>query len=255
MGLFTFQIGFSLTYQIGPVSFNYNGGIAFDGHGNIGFYNTGLVGAGPGAGFSGGISLLGSNGDQIADLNNTFYTASVGGFAGGGASAEGFNGRGSHNQIVVGGGGTFGIGLGGGGYVGPSFTKVSPIYSPNDSSSNGSDSSLGNGNHITTPEPGAIIVTATPLPDLALDEYRLPGAGQAIGTFNGATVYQPNGFVLSSIVGGSAGGFRYDLGPNGSLGGLGGYGFGGFSYVPGASYDVEFGGGGNTVCHPPPMQP
>jgi hypothetical protein len=72
-------IGLSISYSL-PFGVSGTGfaGIAFDGQGNIAPYFGGGLGAGIGAGGSGGVQLAGSDADSICDLQKSFGNASVG---------------------------------------------------------------------------------------------------------------------------------------------------------------------------------
>jgi len=76
-GLWTFQLGFQLSGQIGPMSFAWGAGIAFDGHGNVGGYTSSYVGgSGLGADVNLGIGGMNSNADTINGLEGPFAEAS-----------------------------------------------------------------------------------------------------------------------------------------------------------------------------------
>lgn len=138
-GLWTAQIGLSVSGQIGVLSVNWSAGIAFDGHGNIGSYSTPFAGGGAGARASGGVSVAGSNADTIYGLGGLFYNVSGGGGLGASGSVQGFWGNDAiTNAPVVGGGFTVGPGAGGGGSAGASHTVITPLWSP--ASSSGSSS-------------------------------------------------------------------------------------------------------------------
>jgi hypothetical protein len=114
LGLWTGQVGVAINVTIGPFTVALGGGIAFDGHGNIAGYSEYGGGASVGADISGGLTIKGSNGDTINDLNGPFVNASVGGGAGPHGSADVFMGTGENGQTVTGGGITIGGGLGAG---------------------------------------------------------------------------------------------------------------------------------------------
>jgi RHS repeat-associated protein len=76
-GLWTFQLGFQLSGQIGPASFAWGIGIAFDGHGNVGGYTSSYVGgSGLGADLMLGAGGMNSNADTIGGLEGPFGEAS-----------------------------------------------------------------------------------------------------------------------------------------------------------------------------------
>jgi|GEM_PF-2429688 len=131
LGLWTFQIGLVLNFQVGPVAANGFWGLALDGKGNVrAYYGEGL-GLGDGAHVSGGLSLAGSNAQTIYDLSGPFSNGSLGGGWGPDASGDFFTGPSDHG-LVIGGGVTFGLGLGTGGSSTVTNTTVVPIspYGP-----------------------------------------------------------------------------------------------------------------------------
>ena len=124
VGLWTGQIGGSLNVKIGPITISIGGGMAFDGHGNFAGYTEKGGGSSFGGDASGGISIKGSNGDTINDLNGPFVNGSAGGGLGPHASADAFAGTGEKGQIAIGGGVTLGIGAGAGSAVTITNTTV-----------------------------------------------------------------------------------------------------------------------------------
>ena len=131
LGLWTGQIGISVTFQFGPVTYSFNGGVAFDGYGNIAGYTEHGPGGGFGADLSGGISVKGSNGETIGDLAGTFGNISDGGGWGPHATGDGFWGTGQTGQPVFGGGVTVGLGAGGGANTTMTNTTLgNPIFGP-----------------------------------------------------------------------------------------------------------------------------
>jgi RHS repeat-associated protein len=126
LGLWTFGIGLSLNFQIGPININFSGGFAIDGQGNVGTYYVGGGGVGAGAHASGGLSFSGSNAKTICDLSGPFANANLGGGLGPDAEANGYIGN-SPDGTVIGGGVTLGAGLGAGGSGGGTYTVVNPI--------------------------------------------------------------------------------------------------------------------------------
>jgi RHS repeat-associated protein len=127
-GLWTFQIGFSVTIQLGNFVYNPSVGIAFDGEFNVGQYNTHLAGGGEGVHGSGGLQFAASTGDTIYDLAGPFLEVGAGAAEGEAAGAHTFIGRGRNGQIVTGLGVTVGGGGGGGFYGGISHTTITPIW-------------------------------------------------------------------------------------------------------------------------------
>jgi RHS repeat-associated protein len=116
LGLWTFQIGVSVSYTLGIFggvgpSGNLFAGLTFDSEGNFGTYSGSGYGIGAGAGLSGGISVQGSNAKTICDLRDKFDNISAGGGWGPSATGDGFYGD-SPNGRVEGGGLTIGPGLG-----------------------------------------------------------------------------------------------------------------------------------------------
>jgi len=126
LGLWTFGLGLSLNFQLGPVNFNWSGGFVIDGQGNVGTYTVLGGGIGAGAHASGGVSFSGSDAPNICDLRKGFYNANVGAGLGPDAEANGYYGS-SPDGPVIGGGVTLGAGLGGGGSAGGTYTWVNPI--------------------------------------------------------------------------------------------------------------------------------
>ena len=126
LGLWTFGIGLSLNFQIGPINANWSGGFVIDGQGNVGTYTTLGGGVGAGAHASGGVSFSGSNAPDICHLRKGFANANLGAGLGPDAEANGYYGN-TPDGPVFGGGVTLGAGLGGGGSGGGTYTWVNPI--------------------------------------------------------------------------------------------------------------------------------
>jgi hypothetical protein len=126
LGLWTFGIGLSLNFQIGPININFSGGLAIDGEGNVGTYYVGGGGVGAGAHASGGLSFTGSNAKTICDLRGPFANANLGAGVGADGEANAFIGN-SPDGTVIGGGFTLGAGLGVGGSGGGTYTWVNPV--------------------------------------------------------------------------------------------------------------------------------
>ena len=126
LGLWTFGIGLSLNFQLGPININFSSGFVIDGEGNIGIYDVGGGGIGAGAHASGGVSFSGSNAKTICDLSGPFVNANVGAGLGPDGEVNGFYGS-SPDGTVIGGGFTAGAGLGGGGSGGGTYTVINPI--------------------------------------------------------------------------------------------------------------------------------
>ena len=112
MGLWTGQLGVNLGFTAYGFNVNVEAGIAVDTQGNVGGYAAAGGGPATGASFSGGVSLLGSNGDTINDLNGPFGNTTVGGGDGIYGAGTAFSGSGSNGQLVQGGGLTIGVGVG-----------------------------------------------------------------------------------------------------------------------------------------------
>jgi hypothetical protein len=128
LGLWTGQIGINISFNVfGILTGNVSAGIAVDGQGNVAGYSAVGPGVSAGASVSGGISLQGSNGNTIYDLNGPFANVSVGGGAGVYASADGFIGYGVDGQKVGGGGVTIGVGIGASTSATITNTQVRPI--------------------------------------------------------------------------------------------------------------------------------
>ena len=158
-GLWTVSIGGTASLSWGFFSFQYSGGFVFDGQGNIGIYNTltpfpgGAFGnggvqnvgnyggsgnpydfpqtrpdstnvSGRKGGF--GLSLAGSNAQNICDLGGPFLNGSVGAGAGTNVNVDGFVGPSAHGT-VVGGGATIGLGAGASGSLAVTNTWITPL--------------------------------------------------------------------------------------------------------------------------------
>ncbi|WP_114240176.1 RHS repeat-associated core domain-containing protein [Dyella sp. C9] len=112
-GLWTFQIGLSLSGSLGPLSFNGSFGIALDSCGTVAAYKEGGFGTGAGADVQVGVGVHTTNGDTLSDLNGPFVNGSVSAGEGVSGTLDALVGTGSHGQVVSGGGFTVGAGLGG----------------------------------------------------------------------------------------------------------------------------------------------
>lgn len=126
-GLWTFGTG--LTISVNWWIFNGTVSVGFvgDTQGKVNVWLTvGGGGTGAGAGVSAGVTVQVSNAKCNGDLRGPFAYGSVGGFLGGGASADAFWGN-SPDGPVFGGGFTVGPGLGGGGSAGFTRTWIRPI--------------------------------------------------------------------------------------------------------------------------------
>jgi RHS repeat-associated protein len=122
-GLTTVQVGVTVNIQAGPINFTGTVGLAVDGHGNLGPYVTGGGGPGAGAHVSGGITVAGSNAENINDLGGPFVYGSGGAGFGPDISGDFFTGD-SPDGPVAGGGFTIGVGGGAGGSTGVTWTNV-----------------------------------------------------------------------------------------------------------------------------------
>jgi RHS repeat-associated protein len=132
LGLWTYQMGLSLSYSVtvAGIGFGYTGGFGFaiDGHGDITSYSY----RGPGAAFgtpgiSGGVHAAVSNGNSVCDLAGPFHNVSLGGGWGPDATGDGFWGTGSNGQRVEGGGLTLGAGIGASAFVGQTTTTLGSV--------------------------------------------------------------------------------------------------------------------------------
>jgi RHS repeat-associated protein len=136
LGLWTFQLGFSVTgswmptvFGIGP-SGQLGVGIVFDGNGNAGGYWTGAFGAALGSSdVVGGVQGVWSNGDTICDLEGVSSNAGLNAGFGFGGTVDTFGGSGTRGQAVGGVGVTLGGGAGVAGFAGKSYTSVTKFGS------------------------------------------------------------------------------------------------------------------------------
>jgi RHS repeat-associated protein len=124
-GLWTFGIGVTFNFQIGPININFSGGFVIDGHGNVGTYVTPGGGLGVGGKASVGLGFSGSNAKTICDLGGPFGNVNFGGGLGPDAEVNTFAGN-SPDGTVLGGGFSLGVGVGGGGSSGGSTTTINP---------------------------------------------------------------------------------------------------------------------------------
>jgi RHS repeat-associated protein len=130
LGLWTFEIGFSVNYTL---PFNITGtlfaGVAVDTHGNVATYDGWGGGLGEGAGASGGVSLGFSNANTVCGLGGPFLNLSgTGGVDGLAGTADYFTGAGNGPGGVVNGGGvTFGVGGGASASAMETVTNVHPF--------------------------------------------------------------------------------------------------------------------------------
>jgi len=127
LGLWTFQMGFSVSGSL----FGFSGtafiGFAIDGNGDIApIYGAG-GGLGVGAGVSGGVFIGTSNGNTVCDLGGPFDNLSLGGGWGPDATGDAFYGHGTQGQTVLGGTLTLGPGLGATSFAGITGTNVGPV--------------------------------------------------------------------------------------------------------------------------------
>jgi RHS repeat-associated protein len=77
-GLWTRQIGLSVSFTAFGISGTAFAGVVYDSDGNVGSYYGWGGGSGIGGGFSGGLSLGVSNAQSICDLRGPFGNASAG---------------------------------------------------------------------------------------------------------------------------------------------------------------------------------
>jgi RHS repeat-associated protein len=129
-GLWTFQIGFSFTYNLKipytPLGIAGSAGVgaAFDSTGQIApyYYYGGGAGAGT-SGADGGVQLAVSDANTVQDLAGPFANYSIDGGVGAGGNVDGFWGSDSTGCKVVRGGGVT-IGGGGGAFIFSGITKT-----------------------------------------------------------------------------------------------------------------------------------
>lgn len=124
----TYQVGFTLNGQLGPVNGNWNVGFATDSQGNLATYDTIGFGAGVGGDVSAGLSFAVANGGTVKDLEGPFNYVSGNLGAGLNGGIDGFVGPGSQNQPIIGGGFTVGLGGGGGSATGISQRFIQPLW-------------------------------------------------------------------------------------------------------------------------------
>jgi hypothetical protein len=128
LGLWTFQVGASYSFNWGWIGGTFSGGLIVDGYGNAGFYGT--AGGGPGAG--GSVKLGGSaaitTAPTIMDTNgyNSGVSGTIG-VLGGAASGDWSHGTTRDNQVYNSYGGSLGIGGGAGVTQTNTWTKVIPM--------------------------------------------------------------------------------------------------------------------------------
>jgi RHS repeat-associated protein len=123
-GLWTIQLGVSVSYTYGSASGVAFAGLAVDSSGRLGTYWGGGLGGGVGAGASGGVSGHVSNANSICDLAGPFDNISRGGGWGESATGDASFGKGPNNGNIWGAGGTYGLGLGATSLVGVTNTVV-----------------------------------------------------------------------------------------------------------------------------------
>lgn len=126
LGLWTINVGITVSGWYGFGSGSYSIGVVVDGQGNIGTYANPAAGAGVGADGSIGISIGGSTAQTINDLNGPFAQASVNVGAGPDVGGTVYAGNANNGAPVVGGEISFGVGIGAGASGGGSYTFVSP---------------------------------------------------------------------------------------------------------------------------------
>ena len=126
LGLWTLQVGFTISGDWGWGNFFGSVGFTIDTQGHFDGFYTGGGGAAVAAGGSAGVTVQVSNAKCNNDLSGPFGYGSLGGGLGPYGSLDGFWGN-SAGGPVFGGGGTFGVGLGGGGSVGVSGTGIHPL--------------------------------------------------------------------------------------------------------------------------------
>lgn len=126
-GLWTIQLGGSLTGSFGFGSIAISGGIAFDGHGNVGTYVTGGAGVSAGVSNGAGGQIAYSNADSISDLNGAFNNTSIHGGAGLGGAIDIFSGTSQLGAPVDGFGFTAGEQAGASISSGMTYTAITPF--------------------------------------------------------------------------------------------------------------------------------
>jgi RHS repeat-associated protein len=127
-GLFTINLGGTLSGQFGPINLNYSGGVVIGSDGSFGVYNTGGAGAGIGAGgffgLTGGISTAKS----ICGFGGPFVETGENAGLGPGEGVSVYTGLDADGVTPVGGGSvTVGIGGGADVYTDVTVTKITPI--------------------------------------------------------------------------------------------------------------------------------
>jgi len=125
-GLWTIQLGLSLSGSLGPVSFVGSFGFALDSCGNFAAYKEAGFGTGVGEDVQVGLGVHATNGDTINDLNGPFVNASVSAGDGISGTVDALAGTGSQGQVVAGAGFTVGAGLGGAVSTSITNTTISP---------------------------------------------------------------------------------------------------------------------------------
>jgi RHS repeat-associated protein len=128
LGLWTFQIGASYSFNLGWIGGTFSGGLIVDGYGNAGFYVTG--GGGPGVGGSvklGGAAAI-TTAPTIMDTNgyNSGVSGTIGALGGAG-SVDWSHGTTRDNQVYNSYGGSLGLGGGAGVTQTNTETKVIPM--------------------------------------------------------------------------------------------------------------------------------
>ena len=170
-GLWTIQLGLSLSGQIGPLAGSIGFGIVFDGHGNVGGYGTGFTGAtGLGAAVSGGGGGMYSNADTIYGIEGPFVEGSLTAGDEGTVSVVGF---GSTDGKVVGYGLFGGAGGGAGAAVGVSNTSVHGffnIFGANNVPTQALSPNQGSTGQATPPPGGTTYVDPNICPECATAE-------------------------------------------------------------------------------------
>lgn len=132
LGLWTFQIGFSMNISLAPIGIGwgltFGVGAAIDGHGNIapyGFHGDGMV-VGT-SDITAGLHLEGSNAETVCDLAGRFNQVSLGAGLGPDAGVDMFWGEDMVGNHVGGAGVTLGVGIGGSAFGGATHTTLGPV--------------------------------------------------------------------------------------------------------------------------------
>ena len=125
-GLWTRQIGLSVSFTAWGISRTAFAGVAYDSDGNVGSYYGSGAGSGIGEGFSGGLNAGASIARAVWVLGGGLVGGGWGGGGGVGVTGDGCWGASDHG-VVVGGSATFGPSLGVTSFNGITNTYVQPL--------------------------------------------------------------------------------------------------------------------------------